>query len=74
MPLGLYLHVLSGHPAAIMALAAAMLAWGFYVIYLINRDPHRLVTEGENHPAWHHMYWMMMVGHLGLAAGYLLNH
>ncbi len=50
-----------------------MLAWGSYVIYLINKDPYRLVTEGENHPSWHHMYWMMMVGHLGLAAAYLLN-
>jgi 4-hydroxybenzoate polyprenyltransferase len=74
LPLGLYLRVLSGHPAAILALAAAMLAWGSYVIYLINRDPHRLVTEGENHPAWHHMYWMMMVGHLGLAGAYLSSH
>ena len=74
LPLGLYLRVLSGRPAAILALAAVMLAWGSYVIYLMNKDPHRLVTEGENHPAWHHMYWMMMVGHLGLAAAYLLNH
>ena len=73
LPLGLYLRVLSGRPAAILALAAAMLAWGSYVIYLINRDPHRLVTEGENHPAWHHMYWMMMVGHLGLAGAYLIG-
>ena len=74
LPLGVYLRVLSGHPAAILALALIMLVWGSYVIYLINKDPHRLVTEGENHPAWHHMYWMMMVGHLGLAGAYLLNH
>ena len=74
LPLGVYLRVLSGHPTAILALAALMLAWGSCVIYLINKDPHRLVTEGENHPAWHHMYWMMMVGHLGLALAYLLRH
>ena len=74
LPLGVYLRVLSGHPAAILALALIMLVWGSYVIYLINKDPHRLVTEGENHPAWHHMYWMMMVGHLGLAGAYLLSH
>jgi 4-hydroxybenzoate polyprenyltransferase len=74
LPLGLYLHVLSGHPTAILALAVIMLLWGSFVIYLINHDPHRLVSEGENHPAWHHMYWMMMVGHLGLAGAYLLNH
>ncbi|HEV2491525.1 MAG TPA: UbiA family prenyltransferase [Terriglobia bacterium] len=73
MALGSYLGVLSGNRAAIVALSVIMLAWGAYVIYLMNTDPHRLVTEGENHPAWHHMYWMMMVGHLGLAGAYLLH-
>jgi len=73
LPLGLALHVLSGNPAAILALSVVMLAWGAYVAYLINKDPHRLVTEGENHPSWHHMYWMMMVGHLGLAGAYLIH-
>ena len=73
LPLGVMLQVLSGRVAAILGLAAIMLAWGSYVIYLINRDPHRLVSEGENHPAWHHMYWMMMLGHLGLAGAYLMG-
>ncbi len=73
LPLGLALHVLSGNPAAIMVLSVIMLVWGGYVAYLINKDPHRLVTEGENHPSWHHMYIMMMVGHLGLAGAYLIR-
>ncbi len=73
MPLGVYLKTLSGKPVAIIALSVIMLVWGSYVIYLMNRDPHRLVSEGENHPAWHHMYWMMMVGHLGLAVAYLIG-
>jgi 4-hydroxybenzoate polyprenyltransferase len=73
LPLGLALHVLSGNPAAILALSVIMLIWGAYVAYLINKDPYRLVTEGENHPSWHHMYWMMMVGHLGLAGAYLIR-
>lgn len=73
LPLGLWLDILSGNPAAILVLSVIMLAWGAYVIYLINDDPRRLVTEGENHPGWHHMYWMMMVGHLGLAAAYLIS-
>lgn len=73
LPLGLWLHVLSGNATAILVLSVIMLAWGAYVIYLINDDPRRLVTEGENHPGWHHMYWMMMVGHLGLAAAYLIG-
>ncbi len=74
LPLGLYLRILTGHPTAILALATIMLSWGSYVIYLINKDPHSLVSEGENHPAWHHMYWMMMVGHLGLAVAYVMRH
>jgi 4-hydroxybenzoate polyprenyltransferase len=73
LPLGLYLHILSGNAAAIIVLSVIMLAWGSYVVYLINDDPRRLVTEGENHPGWHHMYWMMMVGHLGLAVAYLIG-
>ncbi len=73
LPLGLALGILSGQPKAIMALSVVMLVWGSYVIYLMNKDPLRLVTEGENHPAWHHMYWMMMVGHLGLAGAYLMR-
>jgi len=73
LPLGVALHLLSGDPRAILTLSVIMLFWGSYVAYLINKDPHRLVTEGENHPSWHHMYWMMMVGHLGLAGAYLIH-
>jgi chlorophyll/bacteriochlorophyll a synthase len=73
MPLGVLLKILTGNEGAIFLLSGMMIVWGSYVIYLINKDPHRLVSEGENHPAWHHMYWMMMVGHLGLAGAYLLS-
>ncbi len=73
LPLGLAIKVLTGNPKAILALSVVMLVWGSYVVVLMNRDPHRLVTEGENHPSWHHMYWMMMVGHLGLAGAYLIR-
>ena len=73
LPLGVYLGILSGNAKAIVALSGIMLAWGCYVVYLINDDPQRLVTEGENHPGWRHMYWMMMVGHLGLAGAYLIG-
>lgn len=73
LPLGLALHVLSGDRRAILALSTILLFWGSYVAYLINKDPRRLVTEGENHPSWRHMYWMMMVGHLGLAGAYLIH-
>lgn len=73
MPVGVYTGILSGSRTAILGLSVVMLTWGAYVIYLMNDNPRRLVTEGENHPAWHHMYWMMMVGHLGLAGAYLIG-
>jgi 4-hydroxybenzoate polyprenyltransferase len=73
LPLGVHWGILSGNPTAIVALAVIMTAWGAWVAYLLNADPHRLVSEGENHPAWRQMYWMMMTGHLGLAAAYLLG-
>jgi 4-hydroxybenzoate polyprenyltransferase len=73
LPLGLQLRILTGNPTAIVSLAVLMVIWGSFVVYLINKDPRRLVTEGENHPGWHHMYGMMMVGHLGLAVAYLVR-
>ena len=73
MAAGVWLKILSGNGPAILALSGLLTAWGVYVIFLINRDPHRLAQEGENHPGWRHMYGMMMVGHLGLAAAYLLR-
>lgn len=73
LPLGVALHLLSGDPLAILVLSVVMLAWGAYVAYLVNKDPRRLVSEGENHPSWRHMYLMMMVGHLGLAGAYLVQ-
>ncbi|MGH9354596.1 MAG: UbiA prenyltransferase family protein [Terriglobia bacterium] len=73
MALGVWLNILTGGAAAILALSALLTAWGVYVIYLINRDPGGLARDGENHPGWRHMYGMMMAGHLGLAVAYLLN-
>ena len=70
---GVRLRVLTGNGPTILALSAILLAWGVYVIYLMNQHPERLVSEGENHPSWRHMYWMMMVGHLGVAAAYLVR-
>ncbi|HXJ95213.1 MAG TPA: UbiA family prenyltransferase [Terriglobia bacterium] len=70
---GVWLRVLSGNRSAILALSMILLIWGSCVIYLMNRHPERLVSEGENHPSWRHMYWMMMVGHLGVAAAYLIG-
>jgi 4-hydroxybenzoate polyprenyltransferase len=63
---------LTGNHAFLLVLAAVMLAWGAWVSRLLVADPARLVSEGENHPAWRQMYLMMMASHLGIAAGYLV--
>ncbi|MGH9470287.1 MAG: UbiA prenyltransferase family protein [Terriglobia bacterium] len=73
MAIGVALGVLHGNAWAILALSVALGVWGAWVIHLINRDPGVLAAKGENHPAWRHMYWMMMAGHLGLAGAYLLR-
>jgi 4-hydroxybenzoate polyprenyltransferase len=70
LPLGVRLGVLHGHPAALTALGGVMFAWGVYTARAILVDPASLVTRGENHPAWRHMYWMMMAAHVGTAAAY----
>ncbi|HZT73715.1 MAG TPA: UbiA family prenyltransferase [Terriglobales bacterium] len=62
---------LSASRSGIDLLAALMLIWGGWVARLLIRDPAKLVSEGENHPAWRQMYWMMMTAHLALAAVYL---
>lgn len=73
MAAGVFLHIMTGDAAAILALSLILLAWGAIVVRAMLRDPLRLSREGENHPAWRQMYWMMMAAHLGLAGAYLLN-
>lgn len=73
MALGVFLKILSGEAWAILTLSLVLLLWGIRVLHLMNRDPGGLARQGENHPSWKHMYWMMMAGHLGLAAAYLLR-
>ncbi|MGH9402496.1 MAG: UbiA prenyltransferase family protein [Terriglobia bacterium] len=73
MALGVFFKILTGDAVAILCLSVVMLVWGACVVKMIRRDPQQLVREGENHPAWRQMYWMMMVGHLGLAGAYLLK-
>lgn len=73
MAAGVPLEILSGNAPAILILSLILVAWGGWVVRLVNRDPRALVAKGENHPGWRQMYWMMMAGHLGLAGAYLLT-
>lgn len=73
MALGAVFGILTGNEAAILLLSAVMFAWGACIVKMIRRNSQQLVRAGKNHPAWRQMYWMMMVGHLGLAGAYVMN-
>ena len=44
--------------------------WGAYTVWLLLRDPDSLTTT-ENHPAWKHMYLMMMGAQVAFALAYV---
>ncbi|RJP31620.1 MAG: hypothetical protein C4527_07425 [Candidatus Omnitrophota bacterium] len=63
---------LHGHRLLLMGLGVLLSLWGAYVSYLILRKPEELTLEA-NHVSWKHMYLIMLVGQLGVAAAYLLQ-
>jgi 4-hydroxybenzoate polyprenyltransferase len=71
IPLGAWLHVLTGSVALLTLLGIAMTVYGLYVCYLMLRRPEELAVE-ENHVSWAHMYRMMFVAQVGFALAYLL--
>jgi 4-hydroxybenzoate polyprenyltransferase len=71
IPLGAWLHVLTGNFWLLQILGAVMTAYGVYVCYLMLRRPEDLAVE-ENHVSWAHMYRMMFVAQIGFALAYLL--
>jgi chlorophyll/bacteriochlorophyll a synthase len=73
LPLGAWTERLSANPVLVSALGLTLVLWGAYVAYLINRNPTAMVSQGENHPSWRQMYWMMMTGHIGLGVIYLIH-
>jgi 4-hydroxybenzoate polyprenyltransferase len=71
IPLGAWLHILTGNFWLLQALGTVMTLYGLYVCYLMLRRPEDLAVE-ENHVSWAHMYRMMFVAQIGLALAYLL--
>jgi 4-hydroxybenzoate polyprenyltransferase len=71
IPLGAWLHVLTGNFWLLQILGVVMTAYGVYVCYLMLRRPEDLAVE-ENHVSWTHMYRMMFVAQIGFAMAYLL--
>jgi len=73
LPIGAWTHRLSANSALVSGLGLALILWGAHVAHLINRNPTAMVTQGENHPCWRQMYWMLMTGHIGLGVIYLIH-
>ncbi len=71
IPLGAWLHVLTGNFWLLQILGGVMTVYGVYVCYLMLRRPEDLAVE-ENHVSWAHMYRMMFVAQIGFALAYLL--
>jgi 4-hydroxybenzoate polyprenyltransferase len=61
---------LTGNRPFLTALGLALAAWGGYTARLLLRNPEELATT-ENHPAWTHMYLMLMAAQVGFALAYL---
>jgi chlorophyll/bacteriochlorophyll a synthase len=70
MAVGASTGILTGNPGLLLMLSALMIGYGLYVCYLMLRRPEELAVE-ENHSSWAHMYRMMFVAQIGIAAAYL---
>jgi len=62
--------LLTGNRELLTILGFGLAAWGAYAAYLLLRDPEDLART-ENHPAWTHMYLLMMAAQAGFALAYV---
>jgi 4-hydroxybenzoate polyprenyltransferase len=63
--------LLTGNRVLLTALGLLLAFWGAYAARLLLRDPDELART-ENHPAWTHMYLLMMAAQIGFALAYVL--
>lgn len=63
--------LLTGNRHFLFVLGLLLAGWGAYAVSLILKDPDALATV-ENHPAWKHMYLLMMAAQIGFALAYLV--
>jgi 4-hydroxybenzoate polyprenyltransferase len=70
MPLSGGAPLLTGNRALLTILGLALALWGVYAARLLVRDPDELART-ENHPAWTHMYLLMMAAQVGFALAYV---
>jgi 4-hydroxybenzoate polyprenyltransferase len=64
-------YLLTGNRTLLTVLGLALAGWGAYAASLVLRNPDELART-ENHPAWTHMYLLLMSAQVGFAIAYLL--
>lgn len=64
--------LLTGSRPLLTVLGFLLAAWGAYAARLLLSNPGELART-ENHPAWTHMYLLMMAAQAGFALAYLLS-
>jgi 4-hydroxybenzoate polyprenyltransferase len=70
LPLGVFAHGERTTGRLFLAgFGVAMALWGVYVSWLLLRDPDAL-TRDSVHPSWKHMYLMMVLSQVGVAAAF----
>jgi 4-hydroxybenzoate polyprenyltransferase len=62
--------VLTGHPVDLIMLGVICALWGAHIAARILGDPDSL-TQTENHPAWRHMYYLMIFIQIGFVVAYV---
>ncbi len=62
---------LSASPVALLVLGVTCASYGAFIVLLLFRNPDAL-SRTENHPAWAHMYRLMMLAQVGSAVVYQL--
>lgn len=70
IPLGALTGVLTGHLVDLVMLGVICTLWGAHIAARILSDPESL-TSTENHPAWRHMYYLMLFIQVGFVFAYV---
>lgn len=60
---------LGASPIGLLTLGLACAAYGAFIVKILFRDP-KAIAHQENHPAWGHMYKLMMMAQVGSALVY----
>ena len=64
-------YLLTGNRTLLTILGLGLAAWGAYTARLLLANPDELART-ENHPAWTHMYLLLMSAQVGFALAYAL--